>query len=741
MADRPQLPPPNVMIPELRTANPINTIFRELVDRTTPRWQQNNPIARGMLYSDLQGSDVNVSKAFPTLYFLSETVPIGSNTVAGMTQHDYVIWNWATEPEAESSYNAEISYLGDSVTNPVFARVRTVRRDVYDNTPSIATGTPYTGLIGVEITVGGSGYKKAEAEYDCYGEDAEIRFVISKGAIISGIVLKSGTGFNLGSVINIIGDGSGAECVPIIQPVAAILTSQKKVEFPDDDPRSNEFVKSIEVYELLPGPWVSFTRYDDNLGPIQGRRRAVLNTGQRGGVIGPTAYRNYEGRDGSSVVLIEIEERFSNGSGIPGPGGEPNPTYPILAWSTYEQPEGRIDHTSQLFGNEFAGHQATFVRPGGGIVIKTWFEPYQDNPANLVHKLIDTWTEVVINDQATTSEHGGGIKSVTERTNQPGVQSPDTGLLVVKSELRTVSPNEQIKHSEILTGATAWPINIGRHTDEKTGIVVNYTKQVIDAGTPYPGTTPQSDDCALMKIQGPFVEDQPYDRWKTIRIVSAVDLNTLPKPQCWGINHPVNFPPQLLSIEAIWSDAVSKLTSAQAGSARVAVSTGSGGGVIVTSRTGYRGYAQGIQQRTYFYGPPNVGLVPYPLKIKPSSGTVILTQTSSRTAYEQGCDGGIEFSDAFQLQLEKVDIRDHLVGFYNVTNQFHQSPPQNAIAVSGCFGVAAVSAFGTSSLMEIRLPFSTPTQLNSGSLIVMEAEVNEWRFGVWVLDVISVYVP
>lgn len=737
MADKPQLPPPNVMIPELRFANPINTLFRELVSRESPRWQANNPIARGMLYSDLQGSDVNISKAFPLLYFLSETVPIGSNTVAGMTQDQFVIWNWATEPEAESSYNAEISYLGDSVTNPVFARVRTVRRDVYDVTPAIATGTPYTGLIGVEITAGGSSYKKAEAEYDCYGTDAEIRFVISKGVIISGIVLKSGTGFNLGSVINIIGDGSGATCEAIIQPVQAILTSQKKMEFPDDDPRSNEFVKVIDVYEWLPGPWVPFTRYDDDLGPVQGRRRAVLNTGQQGGVITPITKRNYEGRDGSSVVLLEIEENWSNGTGTPG-----NPAYPIFYWDIYVDERGAVQRTSQIVVRTGA-EVATFVRSGTDPVVtvtKTWFEPYADNPF-LLKKFVETWTEPIIHDRRIISEHGGGETAITERTASPGSQDVQGGLLVLSDELRTKSPDEQTRRTEKLSGAVAWPSNIGRHTDEKTGIVVNYTKQVIDAGTPYPGTTPQNNDCALMKIQGPFVEDQPYDRWKTIRIVSAVDLNTLPKPQCWGINHPVNFPPQLLSIEAIWSDVVGKLTWALADQARVAVNTGSGGGVIVTSRTGYRGYAHGIRQRSYFYGPPNVGLVPTPIKITPSSGTVILTQTSSNTDYAQLCDGGIKFDDGFRLQVEKVDIRDHLVGSFQIINPTHQSPPQNAIAVSGCFGIAAVSAFGTVSSMEVRIPFSTPSQLTSGSLILMEAEVTEWRFGVWVLDTISVYVP
>lgn len=751
----PQLPPPGVPIVELRTPDPTQVFYRVLIGRETPIWQNNSPIKRGTLYSDLQGADVRIAAAYPLLYFVRETVPIGSNTVAGMTQDEFVVWEFSNDPDSESTYNAEISYLADATTNPVFARVYTIRRDVYEATPAIATASPLTALIGVRITNGGAGYKNAQAEYDCYGDDAEIQFVISDGEIISGIVTKEGTNFNDGSVINIIGDGSGATCEPIIQPLGAILTSQKKQEFADGDPMQHEFVRVIRVYEVLPGPWVPRTRYSEDLGPIQMRSRAVLNTGQRGGIVSATGTLNYEGRDGSSIVLIETEEQYSNGSGVPGPGGNPNTAYPRITWATYDDERGEVQHYSQIVLADPLGSppDATLVRQFGNL-IRTWYREYPDNPY-FWKQIVDTWVEVTVNDQLLTSEFGGAIATHTETTNEPGFQSPERGLMVISSKTVTKSPDEQTL-TTVKNPLSAWPILPGFHCDETTGIVVNYTKQVVASGTPYPGTTAQSDDCALVKIQGPFIEDQPFDWDKTIRIISVVDLNTLPKKQCWTISHPVNFPPQLLSVKAIWTDFSERSTSASqpdgVDSVSVSVSSGSNGGVAITSRDGYRGNATGRLERSYFYGPPNSGLVPAKYKIQAVSGSVIFMATSSGTGESENSSGAITFSDSFRSQGEVHHISDHLVGSYQITSNdpsdvvvgtqlIHRSPTVGPVtAISGATQVTII-ALGTPATMDVEIPQSVPTQLVSGQEIVWDVIVKEHPFGIWEMNVIYVTVP
>lgn len=343
-----QQPPPDVMIPELRTRDHGLTFFRELVSRESARFQELSPIKVGTLYSSCVGADQRVVDAFPLLYFLRETVPIGSNTVAGMSQEKFTIWEWSTIPDAESSYNAAIDYLGDSVTNPTFTRVYTVRRAAYEAAPTIALGTPLTALVGAAVTAGGTGYTQATGTV---GTGAEIEFVIAGGAIISGIVTKEGSGVTTGQAITIAGDGTGATATARVQPVAAILTSQKKQELNDSDPLSKDYVVVTRTYEVLPGPWIPETRYDDNLGPIQIRRRAVVNTGQVSTPPTATSRTNYASRDGSYYVIWEIQEMWSDGTGT----GSGNAPYPVNFEDTFDNARGPLQVESQIVvarGNE-----------------------------------------------------------------------------------------------------------------------------------------------------------------------------------------------------------------------------------------------------------------------------------------------------------------------------------------------------------------------------------------------------
>lgn len=736
-----QFPPPGLPIPEFRTPDPTQVFYRVLIARTDPIWQNNAPLKRGTLYSSLSGADVKICAAYPELLFVRETVPIGSNTVAGMSQDQFVIWEFTTNPDSESTYNAEISQLGDAVGNPVYARPYTIRRDEYEANPTIATGSPLTALVGVEITDGGASYKRANAIFDCGGEGAEVEFVISDGVIISAVVTKEGSGFNIGTQLTIDGDGSGATGVPLIQPVEAILTSQKKVEFADGDPLSNEFVKVLRIYELLPGPWIPRTRYDIWLGPVQMRSRAVLNVGQQGGQITPTGSTNYDGRDGSSVVLIETEENWSDGTGTPG-----NPIYPFQRWATYSDARGDVVHTSQIQLAPFQPPEATLDHNvSSGVWTKVWFEPYADNPF-LIKRFTEEWFDVIVNDQLLTSEFGGAIANATERTSEPGQQSPERGLMVIDSKTVTTSPEEQTLRT-VKNPESAWPILPGSHTDERTGIVIGFTKQVVDANTPIP---PRSG------CRGPFVEQQPYDWDKKIQIISAVDLNSLPPAETWMTTRPFNLPPTLLSVEAIWSDVVGKFADATKNSVSVQVSSGASGGIIVTAINGFRGYAKAQVTRKYYFCKPPDSEILTPVNIRPSSGSVVLTDTNS-TTFSSGADedsgpitntsnfsesdAGGRVGDHFQRQVAAVDIRDHLVGIFQIINPQHRSQPVNAIGNSGGGVTRGVSAAGTLCQMEVRIPQSTPSGIFSGQTLLTEVEVEEWRLNVWVLQEYRVIVP
>ena len=70
---------------------------------------------------------------------------------------------------------------------------------------------------------------------------------------------------------------------------------------------------------MLPGPWIPEELIDPLRGPVQRKRRAVLNTGQVSSTT-LTSQTTYEGREGSSIVSWEIVETYSNGTGAPSNG-------------------------------------------------------------------------------------------------------------------------------------------------------------------------------------------------------------------------------------------------------------------------------------------------------------------------------------------------------------------------------------------------------------------------------------
>lgn len=314
MPERPVTPPWRKPIQELNCPNHRQGFYTELVNREDSAYQEVWPIKRGTAYASIKGSDSRVITTYAAnpLYFLKQIRP-GSSSASDFGASDQaVIWLWATDELAEDTYNADIDYPGESEAVSRYVRTSHVRRKDYEPTPSIAYGSTLTGLLSVAVGAAGTGYTQATGTI-ATGATAEA--VCFGGAIIDWIVTHQGTGVTSGAALAITGDGTGATATARIQPATAILTHQEKKELPEDDPRSHDYVQRIRVYEILPGPWLPFTRYDDNLGPVQGQRRAVVNTGQVASLTA-TLKTTYEARDGSSYVSWEIQEAF--GAGVTG---------------------------------------------------------------------------------------------------------------------------------------------------------------------------------------------------------------------------------------------------------------------------------------------------------------------------------------------------------------------------------------------------------------------------------------
>lgn len=203
----------------------------------------------------------------------------------------------------------------------------------------------------------------------------------------------------------------------------------------------------IRIFEVLPGPWLPFTRYDDDLGPIQGRRRAVLNTGQAASLTG-TSKTSYEARDGSSIVSWELQENWSDGT-----GSEGNPAYPIASTDFYDNQRGAVEQTSQIVvktGNEVGS--LTLV---GGVVTQTRYEPYNEF---LLRKIVETWSvpgptlrQTTVDDDGNTVVVAKTLKDITAITEGDSIGG---GSLVITTSEAFLEPVAwEVTRTRVLPGA------------------------------------------------------------------------------------------------------------------------------------------------------------------------------------------------------------------------------------------------------------------------------------------------
>jgi hypothetical protein len=202
---------------------------------------------------------------------------------------------------------------------------------------------------------------------------------------------------------------------------SAILVEEEAQQFPADSEFYAQYFAVVRVYETLPGPYIPFTRYDDNLGPIQGKRRAVLNTGQAASLTATTK-TTYEGRDGSSIVSWEITETWSDGT-----GGGGNPAYPLIGPTyIYDNERGNVKTTTQVV--VATGSETATLTVSGGIATKIEYFPLEGYSPFLLKKVIETWA--LPGPLATSTEFDrDGIKKVVTR------QMMDTDNVVTSEDL------------------------------------------------------------------------------------------------------------------------------------------------------------------------------------------------------------------------------------------------------------------------------------------------------------------
>lgn len=130
-----------------------------------------------------------------------------------------------------------------------------------------------------------------------------------------------------------------------------------------DEPISDLLVNKITETRAVPGLYVPTTRYDPQLGPINGTRRLVENSGLITSLTA-TVKTTYEPHPNSKVVVYEMIETNSDGTGSSG-----NPAYPERVVNLYEESRGAVERVSQIVADitsvgslVVAGATATLIR-------------------------------------------------------------------------------------------------------------------------------------------------------------------------------------------------------------------------------------------------------------------------------------------------------------------------------------------------------------------------------------------
>jgi hypothetical protein len=136
------------------------------------------------------------------------------------------------------------------------------------------------------------------------------------------------------------------------------------------------------TWEILPSPYVPFTRYDDDLGPVQGRRRFVVNSGQEASLERDKKV-SYEAREGSAIVSSEIEETWDAGSTDP----DLDSPFPIKDRDFYDPSRGAIQERRQLIST--TGDEVATLENNNGVITQTSYEAYNEF---LSFKVVQTYS-------------------------------------------------------------------------------------------------------------------------------------------------------------------------------------------------------------------------------------------------------------------------------------------------------------------------------------------------------------
>jgi hypothetical protein len=392
---------------------------------------------------------------------------------------------------------------------------------------------------------------------------------------------------------------------------------------------SNGDERVTHTYEILPSPWVPFTRYDDNLGPVQGRRRSVKNEGQVANLSAAKTI-TYEAREGSAIVYTELEENWSIETDSNG-----NSLFPIRIRDFYDELLGAVQESRQIFVPD--GTEEGSIINNDGIITKTSYDVYNEF---LSFKIVETSSE---NGENLSDQQTGtwGVETVA-RTLIPTGEEVDSGFGIKSSSL-TATNKEQLEKrrenypSDNDNDGVIYTL-IGQEQDETTKAVIQVEKSLVEAATVNSGRA--ANYIANLRSNEYIVEVQPLDKWHSITIASKIIGP--PQNESWVETGSIDLPDVLQEVGVIWDSNTEK----DAGSAGVdniseiiareyswqVQASGTIRGTVVgrpyiKTKAGFRGSARMNVSRTFSFGAPADTISIH--KFEPVYGTLSIFGVSS----------------------------------------------------------------------------------------------------------------
>jgi hypothetical protein len=294
-----------------------------------------------------------------------------------------------------------------------------------------------------------------------------------------------------------------------------------------------------------------------------------------------------------------------------------------------------------------------------------------------------------------------------------------------------------------------------RRIDPETKAEITITKTLVAAGA------------ALPPVSGlGSAEIQPIDKWNSIQIVTSISLSGL-SAETYGGTSSFSYPDELTELGVVWvgdktsnAGASGVLNQAEileekyswSASVEAYAAAGLSGVVYTKIENGYRGPVRTSVERTYHDAPPTSA---EPVsKITPVVGTVTITTKGGSVRNHSSVQGkaGTQLSKSsggggsLKFEYDRVVFGPVVHGGVTLATP---TPPTVVTGVvnastgtlpgGGAYYVTSAQA-GATGVADLYLPASSSPIASGGSHIIA-VNVEKWRMGIWVKEVVTATRP